>query len=362
MVGRALLIAALVAGFVLLRPAPSRAATLLVDDDALQCPAAPYRRIQDAIDAASAADTIEVCPGTYAEQLRIGRGKDGLTLRATVAQQAILRPPDALANLGSIGLVWVLGATNVTIEGLWIAGPFPLGACVASTLAGVIVEPGGSATVRRAYIADIRPADPALDRCSLGYGVSVTAAGAQAASVVVEESLIERYLTGGVLLDGSGASGTVARNRLLGDGPDAAGQTFGVEVRAGAAAAITDNDIGGHRSAAAEAVRSAGISLDRGAAGIRVEGNRVQGNDHGIALTQVTGATVARNQALTNTVYGIAAFAGARDNRFEMNQARESGTADCIDFTTGDRTAATANTWQGNDSRSAIPAGICGIP
>lgn len=362
MVRRVFMIAALIAGAALMRPAPTQAATLLVDDDTAQCPSAPFRRIQDAIDAAATGDTVEVCPGTYAEQLRIGQGKNGLTVRATTPQQAIIRPPEALANLGSISLVSVTGATNITIQGFWITGPFPVVVCAPSSVAGVLVERGGSVTVQRNYIAEIRPSDPAVNRCYPGHGVAVIASEPEtAASATIAENLIERYLAGGVLVDGGGANAMVARNQILGDGPTQASRQFGVEVRGGAKAEIVGNDIGRNKYTGAQNVLSSGISLNESAAEIRIERNRVTGNDHGIALTGVTGATVSSNQALENAVYGIVAFAGTRESTFEANQARGSGATDCIDFTMGSGTSATANRWLRNDSLTAIPAGICGV-
>ena len=86
--GRGLLIAAFMIGIALTVPPPATAVTLPVDDDAAQCPTAQWRSIQEAVTAAAAGDTIEVCPGTYAEQVRIDPDKNGLTLRATMPRRA----------------------------------------------------------------------------------------------------------------------------------------------------------------------------------------------------------------------------------------------------------------------------------
>ena len=53
--------------------------TTLVVDDGAQCPQADFATIQAAVDAASPGDTIRVCPGVYAESVRIDKP---LTLKA----------------------------------------------------------------------------------------------------------------------------------------------------------------------------------------------------------------------------------------------------------------------------------------
>jgi hypothetical protein len=49
----------------------ARAVTLLVDDDNVQCPSAPYTTIQAAVAASSAGDTVKLCAGLYGGQVVI---------------------------------------------------------------------------------------------------------------------------------------------------------------------------------------------------------------------------------------------------------------------------------------------------
>ena len=53
------------------KPLVPVAATLVVDDDNVQCPAATFSTIQAAVTAASSGDTIQVCAGTYNENVSI---------------------------------------------------------------------------------------------------------------------------------------------------------------------------------------------------------------------------------------------------------------------------------------------------
>jgi hypothetical protein len=67
-------------------PQAGAAATLSVDDDGGDCPAAPYSSVQDAIDAASPGDTVAVCPGSYVE----GSGAPG-TNALTITKNLTLK-------------------------------------------------------------------------------------------------------------------------------------------------------------------------------------------------------------------------------------------------------------------------------
>src|SRR6188768_2848876 len=68
-------------------PASAAGTTRWVDDDGKAGPggcagsATAKATIQAAVNAASAGDTILICPGTYPEFVNVGAAKDGLTIR-----------------------------------------------------------------------------------------------------------------------------------------------------------------------------------------------------------------------------------------------------------------------------------------
>src|SRR6202163_3109039 len=70
-----------------------------------------YPTVQSAVDASSAGDRINVCPGTYTEQVTIPTGKDRIRLRSVEHWQAIIKAP---AVMSEQAIVRVSGAHNVT--------------------------------------------------------------------------------------------------------------------------------------------------------------------------------------------------------------------------------------------------------
>ena len=133
--------------------ASASAATRAVDEDSkatprncdATTPATPS--IQTAVNESQAGDTIVVCPGTYAEQVRVPADKDRLTLISRERRQAIIKAPPAYAN-GTLDLVRVDGAENVSFASFTITGPQPDSAyCNEQLVSNVRIGQGGSANL-----------------------------------------------------------------------------------------------------------------------------------------------------------------------------------------------------------------------
>jgi parallel beta-helix repeat protein len=344
---------------------------------------------------AAVGDTITVCPGSYAEQLRFDAGKDQITLRAQTPETVEITPPDALANFDGIALITVQGARQITIEGLRLAGPIPIELCVPTPLSGILVEAGGAVTVRQSEITALHATDPALraGHCSPGYGILVRATAIEPRTeATLVENQVEQYLTSGIRVEGAGAVATIQQNQIRSpDSPAPSGRTS-IDVRQDAGAVIQENDLGsnGRAGPGLGEVPTAGIRLT-GVSGVQVERNRITGSDHGIALTETTTSTLRANQVQDFGAYGIAVFAESQRNTITDNQVgtatdtptpnptsgvpasvfpgttmpssllvRPLAAIDCLDATVGEGTIGTANQWQRNRGVTAIPTGICG--
>src|SRR5437667_9112969 len=132
----------------------AQAPTLYVDDDygppaTADCPLATFKRIKDAVAAATIPGTIiSVCDGVYTEQVVVPKT---LTLQAAPSQTPEIHysPSD---DDGTQSIVRITGGASVTVDGFIIKGPGP--GC--SLTAGIRVDGGASATITQNLIADIR--------------------------------------------------------------------------------------------------------------------------------------------------------------------------------------------------------------
>ena len=99
------------------------ATTLKVDDDGVQCPDAAYTSIQTAINAAANGDTIEVCPGTYTENLTLGKD---LTLNGAQAgvdaRTRASGPSESTVSSTGTLLTLIAGSANSTVDGFTFMG------------------------------------------------------------------------------------------------------------------------------------------------------------------------------------------------------------------------------------------------
>lgn len=112
----------------------AQAATLTVDDNATECPAAGFSTIQAAINAAAPTDTIQVCAGTYAEQININKSLTVLGPNAAINPNTGIRVAEAVIiptssdplNPGFAGpIVVTMSVSGITFRGFTVDGDNP---------------------------------------------------------------------------------------------------------------------------------------------------------------------------------------------------------------------------------------------
>jgi nitrous oxidase accessory protein NosD len=240
-----------------------------------------FQTIQSAVNAAVAGDTINVCPGTYAEQIVIfGTDKNNVRLRSVAVWQAVIRAPAVLAPDGPALAKTILRvdqAQNVQILGFTITGPGP-GPCD-SLQFGVKVHGGGSADILGNHITHIR--DDPLSGCQNGVAVQVgNTFEATVGSARIVGNVIDDYNKNGITVDDAPSHAEIAYNRIIGAGPTMVTAQNGIQVSRGATANVRDNFVSGNDYTGSSEVASGILLFEPGV--VTVDSNTVNSNGVGI--------------------------------------------------------------------------------
>jgi ell wall binding domain 2 (CWB2)/Right handed beta helix region len=282
------------------------------------CASPTYSTIQSAVTAASAGDTVQVCAGTYAEQVVIHKA---LTLQGA-GDSTIIRPaaPSDLATLytypagtlwpgtvmAAIILVHNTGTAAVTVKDLKVDGvnvtSFPAGA---GRLAGVLY--GESAgTVTNVTVNTIHPSGCGDIR---SYGIDLSAVGT-AVTVEVAGNRVTDFTRNGIQAQGGSLTANIHDNQIT--GPAALNCVSqvpnGILFIQNAGGNATNNTIHGlhFTPISVGSPRSAGIlAFGPLPAGIVFENNNVYNVDDGVDLHGSTGVIVRSNNLHDNLETGV---------------------------------------------------------
>lgn len=360
--------AGLVAACTPSKPPPPPPPTM-VDDDGQADPGncdgggTAFNAIQAALNASSTGANIDVCPGTYTEQLTVPASQDNITLRSTQSRGATIKAPASMAEPGDI--IRVDGASGLAIRGFVISGPLPNTLfCSLETRAGLFVANGGSVTVDDNQFTEVRAADPNLRGCQNGIALRV---GRQASSsfgtATITNNDFDTYQKGAIVIDGSGSSATIELNRVTGEGPVNYIAQNGIQVGRGATGNVAGNTVQDHTYAPAPASSSSGIIIFEAGSGLVVNNNDVHDNDDNILLLTVSGVVVRQNAVQDATEFdGLFADSDTSDNQFIENFADDNQAFDCEDLSVAVAVPPVANTWTDNAGTTSNPPLLCTPP
>jgi parallel beta-helix repeat protein len=265
-----------------------------------------YNTIQAAVGAADPGDRINVCPGTYTEQVTIPTGKDNIQLRSTKRWEAIIKAPTVMVPVGGrYTIVRISSSQNVTILGFTITGPGPTGC--ASLHYGVKVDNAASANILGNHITQIR--DEPFSGCQNGVAVLVgRTAELTTGSAHIIGNVFDNYQKNGPTVDYTGSWAEIRNNRVLGIGPTTLTAQNGIQVSGGATASIRHNFVAGNNYTPGTPTsdESSGILLFQ-SGDVATEHNTVTGNGVGIYIYEPgTGSTTTKNHIRGGNNDGVA--------------------------------------------------------
>ncbi|MDQ6776489.1 MAG: hypothetical protein M3071_09810 [Actinomycetota bacterium] len=282
-------------------PGVAQADSTIYVGTAPACPNAQFTDLTTAVTYAQSHDTIRICPGTYTVGPTTpttvpAAGLQGLVIDKTLqiigagASKVTIKPTQSLALAGSPtdnvrdGLGNIIDVTNSSPGD---SSDFD----VNPTISGVTISDGGflvdagiafnnaAGSITNSTIGPFNGSTPSVTDPNVGWGVvesnnyAVTPQGAFIRDVTVSGDLITGYGGGGVLVDGSestkpiyfrsGVSSTAAitGNVITGAASTSRVQQYGIQVNAGARAAISGNVISSNQGATAATATSPGSGV-----------------------------------------------------------------------------------------------------
>ena len=213
-------------------------------------PGTHYTTIQAAVTAVSAAGTVKVCPGTYAEQVVIN--SKNLTLIGIGPTASVVVPPAGglvengydLADFPVFGVaaqILVLNA-NVTISHLTVDGSGNgLDGCGSVNLLGIYYENAAGTITDNVVRNQITPTNVG---CGLGFGIYV--ASNQTPAVTISNNSVRNYGKNGIIATGVGQGilgpiVTVTGNTVVGLGATTLIAGNGIQLSLLATGKVTSN-------------------------------------------------------------------------------------------------------------------------
>lgn len=400
----------LTASLVLLTASRISAATLLVDDDGVQCPGAPYTTIQAAVAAAAAGDKIKLCAGLYGGQvvitvpLRISGKAPSVDTCSSLpalnpANYSIFDAP-AVAGPGGIGIDVL--ADKVSIEKLVVRN---------AGEAGIRTDPAnGKFKLKNVVFTQnanglyfhsaVGSKSTAQSNCFAQNGTGIRVGYGLHDAKIDKNRFVGSNVGAGILIDQLSAA-TSDRVKIL-NSVSESDATFAVFVGTsnvvlaknkiiGAPTTGTAIFVGGNNT---DLLITGNSLLSPGTRGIRfntqffpgfppsgpstgafvLKNKIINAGTHGISIESGAGeAALVASHITKNTVTG-SGQSGAGDgiriedplgtganngNEVEVNTITGSANHDCHDASIGGSPAGTANLWQANTATTQSVTNLC---
>jgi hypothetical protein len=284
-------------------PAIANASTAYVSSSPVvaggkSCVQPNFNNIQAAVESGSA--KVDVCPGTYTEQLTITKPVN-LVVAGTAGSATVALPAspadsktacDEAPGTGSYqadqDAISICTSGTVAISGLALEAKWPSSTCYDS-LYGILVA--GGATLKATNLTvDGAGAFP-INGCQGGVGIQVGMAWTTPVEVGhanLKGVTVTNYQKNGITIDGSGSSANVNTTTVTGAGPTPETAQNGIQVSNGASARIKSSTISGNECEVASCgsdaftdYQATGVLFYGAAAGSRVTSSKLNENDVG---------------------------------------------------------------------------------
>jgi hypothetical protein len=299
-----------------------------------------FATIQAAVNQSPANSTIEICPGSYPEQVSINKNLTLTGVASGTQNSALIVAPtggivqnatDLYDGSPIAAQMFVQGAAKVDISRLTLDGSNNQISGCAPDLMGVYYQ-NASGTISD-IVARNQALSAALNGCQSGQGIFVESGygSSGSATVTIKNSSVHSYQKNGITADGSATTATISNNYVVGQGPTTGAAENGIQVSDGAMGTVANNEV-------VDDVYSPGTA---GASGI---------------LIYDSGDLDISTNTVSNTQYGIVVYTDgilpADNNTITRNHVSATHLDDGIDL------CSNGNTAHGNFVFSSDGAGI----
>jgi hypothetical protein len=258
------------------------------------CTSPGYNTIQAAITADTAGAKIEVCTGTYVEQLQIAKALS-IVAAGSVTVQLPESPADSTTECDKASLrgleehkygtqpdqdeIAVCGSGTVALTGLTIDASWP--AVCDDSLYGILV--GGGANLKLVDSSIVHAGANPINGCQGGIGIQIGMAWTNPVEIgtaTLTNDTISGYQKNGITVDGIGSKATITSTTVTGTGETTQIAQNGIQVSNGAQAKITESTISGNEYN--PGYEATGVLFYGAAAGSTVTKSIIANNDFGV--------------------------------------------------------------------------------
>jgi Right handed beta helix region len=342
---RTILVAALAVTALMAIPALASAAGVYVSSSATvvpggkSCTQPGFSSVQAAI--GSGAKSVNVCPGTFEEQLTITKGvkltaingAGTVLLKMPAAASNSATPCDTMVSAEQKDEISICTPETVSISNLNVEAIIPTTSCLGQ-LNGIFVAGGGTLKATNMAINGASTTVPSLKGCQYGIAVEVgNKSPAEVGHATLKKVTVTGYQKNGPTVKSTGSTLSISSSTITGEGESPYIGQNGIEVAYGAKGTIKSSVISGNECSipgvcSAEDLENhgSGVLFYQAAAGSGIASSTIKENDDG-AYYSSGSATVPSSADVT---FSKDVFTNNRYEAFQIEEGKSALTSDTI--------------------------------
>ncbi len=269
-----------------------------------------FATVQAAVTAAEASTkpnpVVEVCSGTYTEQVTFGGGNISVVNAGSSVVLAMPQTPvaDTACNISGADIEVSICSTAqaiVSITGIEVQAQLQSTPC--DPLYGIFVGGGGN-TLKLTNSTITGATQVPFSGCQVGIGLRVgSAAAGQIGHATLKNDTVQDYQKGGIVVDGTSSTASITSTTVTGNGPTGVTAQNGIQVSRGAVGTISASTVTGNEYTGTD-TQASGILFYSANPGSKVVDSTISDNDIGVyAISNETSQPTGTEFAITGNTF-----------------------------------------------------------